>query len=256
MAFFEKFFIFSGRIAKDSNEYTNPAESSGFSAFPMHKQRQPEGRYDGASELMHYRALEDHPLESKVRDKVLVAIPIQKSSERGEINSRPLGRLDSPVNRLRGYTFFQSTSFKKRLAQHPLDKKNAACPMEDYSAPKKRTGAIISRKRLPFLGGPTGTNRLLAPQASQASKSSKKKFRPKGCLFFFDIRSHTVFETHQKSLASLELVNKIESLELNNNLILLFGQMKSTVVNHVDLKEASILNIITTHQQFFSQCIR
>jgi len=187
--FLKNFLFFSGRIAKDSNEYTNPAESSGFSAFPMHKQRQPEGRYDGASELMHYRALEDHPLESKVRDKVLVAIPIQKSSERGEINSRPLGRLDSPVNRLRGYTFFQSTSFKKRLAQHPLDKKNAACPMEDYSAPKKRTGAIISRKRLPFLGGPTGTNRLLAPQASQASKSSKKNLDQKdACSFSISAR--------------------------------------------------------------------
>jgi hypothetical protein len=266
--FLKNFLFFSGRIAKDSNEYRNPAGSTMISAFPIREQRLRSGSKN-ASELMHFRVLEDHPLDSKVGDRALAAIPSDKSSERGEINSPSLARLGSSEKSLRGYTFFQSTTFKKRLAQFPLENKYAASsflpqkrqenpwdsavdPMEKYLASKIKTGTKTNpRKRFPIEGGPRGTNDLLPVQAPQATKSSKKNFRPKGCLFFFDTRSHTVIETHQKCLTALELVNKIESLELNNNLILLFGQMNSTAVNHVDLKEASILSVIAIHQQFF-----
>jgi len=44
----------------------------------------------------------------------------------------------------------------------------------------------------------------------------------------------------------------MESLEFPaSRQILLFGQLKSTTVNHIDLKEASSLNTTTTYQQFF-----
>jgi hypothetical protein len=272
--FLKNFLFFSGRLAIDSNEYGNPSGSSGLSLFPIHQQNSHainRWRDPGVDcELMYFRVLESNPLEAKVRDraeKVILTEPSTlKSDDAKCFSSR---RADCSVYGLRGYTFFQSTkirangfeaSYQRFLVDNHSESSsflpNSVYPGQScgssvgadpvsFLAPTNQMSAKNSRKRR--------SNLLLSvsAQAPNSSKSSNTKFRPKGCLFFFDIRSNTVFETHQKSLTALELVNKIESLDFNNNLILLSGQLKSTVVNHVDLKEAMILNTRATYQQFF-----
>lgn len=188
---------------------------------------------------------------------------------------------------LRGYTYFQSTSLKKNPVKAAMQgatimrgSNSEARPLvAPVFATKKPVhpipGQNFSRKALvlPRLYAPAkrAGSRPLAQPGSRPNKGAKytgshtalsqkslnKNFRPKGCLFFFDTRSNTLFESHLKirsgpSLTRLELVNKtLRALELNNNLILLYGQMNSTVVNHVDIKETLILDAQATYQQLF-----
>jgi hypothetical protein len=128
---------------------------------------------------------------------------------------------------LRGFTCFQSTSFKKRQARSGH---------RSISGPKTSQFSKYLRK--------------YAHCVPSENSMRSMTFKPKGCLFFFETLSHSVFETHKKNSVCLELVNKIESLEFNNNLILLYGQLNSTVLNHIDIKETLILDNRTTYQDF------
>ena len=97
-----------------------------------------------------------------------------------------------------------------------------------------------------FCGDPVASGR--------ARRSAHSIYKPKGCLFIFASHlsnNENVFETHAARLRRLELVNKIESLDLNNNLILLYGQIDSTLLNHIDIKRSLTLDTKTIYQHFF-----
>jgi hypothetical protein len=160
---------------------------------------------------------------------------------------------------VRAYTFFKSTGLKKKLSvAQGLSQSRTHETAESsgtfvngrlLARPKAKRNRLIetnlASKR------PSGTKIL-----SSSTKSSYNKSKPKGCLFFFDAIETNLAskptQYHQKNNQCFELINKIESLEFNKNLILLYGRLNSTTVNHVDVKEALNLETKATYQQFFT----
>ena len=79
-------------------------------------------------------------------------------------------------------------------------------------------------------------------------KSSQLQFKPAGCLFFFHQHVADTFG-NQNRLTPFELLKKLESSDPGAGLILLYGHMNSTVLNHIDLKRALNLETQETYQQ-------
>jgi hypothetical protein len=141
---------------------------------------------------------------------------------------------------VQAYTFFQSTGVKRKLSV-----------AEGFETCESSGTFVIARKRSRTI---TNTYSRIGASSNQivpsSTKSGYKKAQPKGCLFFFDTTPH--MKSHQKNSECLEFMKKIESLEFNKNLILLYGRLNSTIVNHVDVKEALKLETTATYQQFFT----
>jgi hypothetical protein len=95
-------------------------------------------------------------------------------------------------------------------------------------------------------------SRLPKLKPKSTSRESLLDQQATGCLFFFNTSSRTIIEAHRKNIFCLELVNKIDSLELNKNLILLSGQIKSLPLNHIDIKEGAKLNAQEIYRQLFA----
>ena len=83
-------------------------------------------------------------------------------------------------------------------------------------------------------------------------KPKKAPIKLIGCLFFFDKESENLFqgpEGPESKSKPLEFINKLESTDLNKNLLLLYGQMNQKALNHLDLKRALELDPEQTYQQ-------
>jgi hypothetical protein len=91
------------------------------------------------------------------------------------------------------------------------------------------------------------------------SEGSTKSLKAKGCFFFLKNplleQSNFPFlyclSSFQVENANFKLVTKIESLGGNQTPIFLYGQINSMLMNHMDIKQASALDIQATYQQLF-----
>lgn len=91
------------------------------------------------------------------------------------------------------------------------------------------------------------------------SERPKKTDNAKGSFFLFempflgqyDVPSLFRWELFELKNANFKLVRKIESLDENQTPIFLYGRVHSMVMNHVDIKQASSLDLQTTYQQLF-----
>jgi hypothetical protein len=68
------------------------------------------------------------------------------------------------------------------------------------------------------------------------------------CIFY--LRSQEIINTHQSNGYWSQVVKKIDSLEYKTNLVLLYAQIKSTLVNHIDIKQALNLETRSVYQHF------
>jgi hypothetical protein len=80
--------------------------------------------------------------------------------------------------------------------------------------------------------------------ASQPSGNLGPKEAPKG-----KVATQPYFGQESNGSWS-DVVKKIDSLEYKTNLILLYAQIKSTLVNHIDIKQALNLETRSVYQQF------
>lgn len=93
------------------------------------------------------------------------------------------------------------------------------------------------------ISGPTMANSL--------EKSKQKTIKPTGCLVFLDKSFENSFQDlHQSSLQLLKIIKKLESSDLNKNLLFLYGQLSHIALNHLDIEKALQLNTQKTYQQF------
>ena len=67
------------------------------------------------------------------------------------------------------------------------------------------------------------------------------------CIFFFKSNSETEDSLSNNNWS--EMLKKIESLKYNTKLILLYARIKSTIINHVDIKQALSLEARDLYQE-------
>lgn len=72
------------------------------------------------------------------------------------------------------------------------------------------------------------------------------------CIFYLTSRNDIQNQTSQNINSWREVLKIIDSLTSSGNFILLSGQMQSTIVNHIDIKEALNLETQSVYQQFLS----
>lgn len=181
------------------------------------------------------------------------------------VNKHKLLEESTNSSRFHGFTFFQSTSFNNKKAAGSYFLKNEPrafsrqrgttawrnCDQKIYLSNKSKKKHFFE----PSMSANLDLS-ILAPQSLENLKNSV--FKPKGCLFYFvcseDLQSkQSLYKTQIKNNAcggGLNLIKKVESLDFNNNLILLYGQMNSTLLNHVDIKDALTLKTELIYQKF------
>jgi hypothetical protein len=142
------------------------------------------------------------------------------------------------------------TGLKKKI---PADLPKATEASNSFSfGPQSIDQRTLSIRGFTFFQS-TNNKKKQSVYRKQSNKLSKTLVAP--CLFFFEFYSPNILDKQQKNSLCLELMNKIESLESNNVLHLLYGQINSTILNHVDIKFfqtlASQKGIQTTYQNLF-----
>jgi hypothetical protein len=123
-----------------------------------------------------------------------------------------------------------------------------------FFQPKRRQKQLALLPRESMYGSPTS-----GPASSQSdyvkgelhtlNQLSSKLASLSGPFCIFYLRSQQKIDTQQSNGYWSDVVKKIESLEYRTNLILLYAQIKSTLVNHVDIKQALNLETQSVYQQ-------